>query len=248
MFKQYFCISIYKVASLAMLSVLITISVAPDGKDSRFSNDYTSIRNLRVRSLAHDDVIKWKQFPRYWPLVRGIHRSRHRAHYDVTVMLSTAILKFVLSRVLCFPSCLVELYHLQYIREDMHTMLLCFALLWTQVITSAHYSDVIMGAMASQIITHTIGYSTVYSGADKKKHQSSASLAFVRGIHWWPMNSPHKWPVTRKMFTFDDVVMTFLLTGSQADCGPWLFYPTSLSTTGAVPLSIHLRHTGTALF
>ena len=40
-----------------------------------------------------------------------------------------------------------------------------------------------------------------------KKHQSSASQAFVRGIHRWPVNSPHKRPVTRKMFPFDDVIM-----------------------------------------
>ena len=40
-----------------------------------------------------------------------------------------------------------------------------------------------------------------------KKHQSSASLAFVRGIHRSPVNSPHKWPVTRKVFAFDDVIM-----------------------------------------
>ena len=51
-------------------------------------------------------------------------------------------------------------------------------------------------------------YSTVYSGADQSKHQSSASLAFVWGIHRGPVNSPHKWPVTRKMFPFDDVIMT----------------------------------------
>ena len=49
--------------------------------------------------------------------------------------------------------------------------------------------------------------STVYSDADQRKHQSSASLAFVRGIHRGPVNSPHKWPVTRKMFPFDDVIM-----------------------------------------
>ena len=52
-------------------------------------------------------------------------------------------------------------------------------------------------------------YSVVYSDADQRKHQSSASLAFVRGIHRWPVNSPHKWPVTRKMFPFDDVSMSF---------------------------------------
>ena len=66
-----------------------------------------------------------------------------------------------------------------------------------------HYNDVIMGAMASQITSLTSVYSTVYS-----KHQSFASLAFVRGIQWWPVNSTHKCPVTRKMFPFDDVIMT----------------------------------------
>ena len=40
-----------------------------------------------------------------------------------------------------------------------------------------------------------------------RKHQSSVSLAFVWGIHRGPVNSPHKWPVTRKMFPFDDVIM-----------------------------------------
>ena len=64
-----------------------------------------------------------------------------------------------------------------------------------------------MVAMASQITSLTIVYSTVYSGADQRKHQSSGSLAFVRGIHRGPVNSPHKWPVTRKMFPFDDVIM-----------------------------------------
>ena len=64
-----------------------------------------------------------------------------------------------------------------------------------------------MGAMASQITSLTIVYSTVYSGADQRKHQSSASLAFVQGIHRWPVTSPHKGPVTQKMFQFDDVIM-----------------------------------------
>ena len=62
-----------------------------------------------------------------------------------------------------------------------------------------------MGAVASQITSLTIVYSTVYSDADQRKHQSSASLAFVRGIHRGPMHSPHKWPVTQQMFPFDDV-------------------------------------------
>ena len=64
-----------------------------------------------------------------------------------------------------------------------------------------------MSAIASQITSLTLVYSTCYSGVDQRKHQSSTSLAFVRGIHRWPVNSPHKWPVTRKMFPFDDVIM-----------------------------------------
>ena len=72
---------------------------------------------------------------------------------------------------------------------------------------SDHYCDAIMGTVASQITSLTIVYTTVYSDADQSKHQSSASLAFVWGIHRGPVNSPHKWPVTRKMFPFDDVIM-----------------------------------------
>ena len=64
-----------------------------------------------------------------------------------------------------------------------------------------------MNAMASQITSLTIVYSAVYSGADQSKHQSFASLAFVWGIHRRPVNSPRKWPVTRKMFPFDEVIM-----------------------------------------
>ena len=65
-----------------------------------------------------------------------------------------------------------------------------------------------MGAMASQITSLTIVYSTVYSGADQRIHQSSASQTFVRGIHRWPVTSSHKWPVTWKIFPFDDVIIT----------------------------------------
>ena len=70
-----------------------------------------------------------------------------------------------------------------------------------------HYGDVIMGTIASQITSLMIVYSTVYSDVDQRKHQSSASLAFVRGNRRGPVNSLHKWPVTRKMFPFDDFIM-----------------------------------------
>ena len=81
-------------------------------------------------------------------------------------------------------------------------------------------------------------YSSVYSSADQRKQQSSASLAFVREIHRWPANSPHKWPVTRKMFPFDDVIIEWLYTF----CPDWnvaLFYT-------AVPEDIVVRAVGSA--
>ena len=67
----------------------------------------------------------------------------------------------------------------------------------------SHYGGVIMGAIASQMTSLTI----VYWDANQRKHQSSASLAYVWGFHREPVNSPHKWSVTRKMFPFDDVIM-----------------------------------------
>ena len=88
-----------------------------------------------------------------------------------------------------------------------------------------------MGATASQITSLMIVYSTVYSDADQRKHQSSASLAFVRGIHRGPVKSPHKRPVKRKMFPFDDVIMSYwyhkmplpqILQSPYKDCGLWL--------------------------
>ena len=86
-----------------------------------------------------------------------------------------------------------------------------------------HYSDVIISAMESQITSITIVYSTVYSGADQRKHQSSASLAFVRGIHRSPVNSPHKVPGTRKMFPFGDVIMIGTFSHISTEQGVPLF-------------------------
>ena len=88
-------------------------------------------------------------------------------------------------------------------------------------INHINYSDVIMSAIASQTTSLTIVYSTVYSGAYRRKHQSSASLAFVRGIHRSPVNSPHKGPVTQKMFPFDDVIMQQKMSDTVYDGLRW---------------------------
>ena len=71
----------------------------------------------------------------------------------------------------------------------------------------APYNDVLMSATASHITSVSIVCSTVCSSADQRKHQSSASLVFVRGIHRWPVDSSHKGPATRKMLQFVDVIM-----------------------------------------
>ena len=72
-----------------------------------------------------------------------------------------------------------------------------------------HYSDVIMSAMASRITGVSLVCSTVCSDADQRKPQSSTPLAFVRGMPQWPVDSPHKGPVMRKMFPIDDVIVNF---------------------------------------
>ena len=79
-----------------------------------------------------------------------------------------------------------------------------------------HYNDVIISTIASQITSLTIVFSTVYSDVAQRKHQSATSLPFERGIHRGPVNSPHKWPVTRKMFPFDDVIMVQPVTLAYA--------------------------------
>ena len=106
-----------------------------------------------------------------------------------------------------------------------------------------HYDDVIMTMLASQITSLTVVYSIVYSGVNQRKHQSSASLAFVREIHRGPVNFPHKWPVTRKMFPFDDVIMCKKILMKnwcyEQLCSLWI---ASVTSEYMHHLYIHLLH------
>ena len=117
----------------------------------------------------------------------------------------------------------------------------------TSVIVSYYNGDVIMGAIASLITSLTIVYSTVYSDEDQRKHQSSASLAFVWGIHRGAVNSPHKWPVTWKMFPFDDVIVCFSLRQlRKSEC--WARIVRTRNPRDCLPPADHLmidkvRHT-----
>ena len=78
--------------------------------------------------------------------------------------------------------------------------------------TAIHYNDVIMGVVASQITGVPVVCTVIGSGTNQRKYQTSASLALVKGIHCWPMNSMHKGPVTQKMLPFDEFIMNFLFS------------------------------------
>ena len=120
------------------------------------------------------------------------------------------------------------------------------------VIVVIYYNDVIMGEIASQITSLTIVYSIVYSDADQRKPQSSASLAFARGIHRGPVNSPHKWPVTRKMFPFDDVIMETSTPGTHNTKDLWarnwnpVKIPVALLLVLKIPYGYNFAHARTA--
>ena len=116
--------------------------------------------------------------------MRGIHRSPVNSPHKWPVTRKSLNL---------MTSSCVYLVYIIYVSDD-HTAL-------------QHNITLTMSAIASQITSPAIVCSTVYSGADQRKHQSSASLAFAWGIHRRPVNSPDKWSVTRKMFQFDDMIM-----------------------------------------
>ena len=87
-----------------------------------------------------------------------------------------------------------------------------------------------MSALASQITGIAIVCSTVCSGLDERNHQSSASLAFVRGMHLWPMDYPHKGPGHGKCF--------HLMTSSCPPTGVWVFSHSACCLTVTVGATI----------
>ena len=76
-----------------------------------------------------------------------------------------------------------------------------------KLILVTHHHEITTSAMMSQITGIWTVCSLVCSGAHQRNHQSSVLLTFVRGIHQWLVDSPHKGPVTRKMFPFDYIIM-----------------------------------------
>ena len=161
----------------------------------------------------HDeDTITWIRFPHHWLFVWEIHRSPF-----------TALLAFTNGQLYAAVMFSVNRYYWTWVE--------CLSLRFTKIlpcynenvmleyllneavdnsdadIFSSHYSDVIMSAIASQITGVPIVCSAVCLGVDQRKHKSPAPLAFVRGFHRWPVDFPHKGPVTRKISPFDDVIL-----------------------------------------
>ena len=101
------------------------------------------------------------------------------------------------------------------------------------------YDDVIMGTITSQIIGLTIVYSTVYSDAAQRKHQSFASLAFVRGISQWPV-SPHTNGQWRRKFFHLMTSSCLPKCGTESDWGCRVFV-TSSKQTVSVRRAVTLR-------
>ena len=134
-----------------------------------------------------------------WLIYRYRSTAFNASTYDKVVYVLTSLFQYT-----CFYVSASKVYT----RLALCCVRLWLGHIWNDRFMHIHYSEVIMSTMASQITGVSIVYSAfVRSGADQRKHQSSASLAFVRGIHRSPGNSPHKGPVTRKIFPFDDVIM-----------------------------------------
>ena len=156
-----------------------------------------------VATSKHDGVIIWQHFRQQWPFVRWIHRSPVDSPKKGQ---RRGVLMFSLMR--AWTNGWENNRDAGDLRR--HGAHCDVAVIRETGTENNHYSDIIMSAMISSITNLTIIYWTVYSGADQIKHQTSASLAFVRGMHRWPVNSPHRGSVTRKMFSFDDVIMQWV--------------------------------------
>ena len=161
--------------------------------------------------FIHGDVIKWKHFPRYWPFVRAIHwssmNSPHKGQRRGALVFSL-ICAWINGWANNREAGDLRCHRAHYDVSVMQMSYWLYHQLAHHILQFIDYNDVIMSAMTSEITSLTIVCTSIYSGADQRKHQSSASLAFVWGIHRWPVNSPRKGPVTRKMFPFDDVIIT----------------------------------------
>ena len=147
---------------------------------------------LSEAMLAHWYFFQWQLFSQTWIKIQPLSYKKKN--------LKMSCVKWCQ---FCFGFKVTQ-YMLFATDSDITTRFLYIHIRWHTM--HHHYSDVIKSAMGFQITCVSIVYSTVWSGAYQRKQQNSASLAFVWGIHRWPVNSAQG-PVTRKRFPSDDVIM-----------------------------------------
>ena len=145
----------------------------------------------------------WNRFPHYWPFVRGTTDYRW-----------IPLKKGQWCRPLMFllMSAWTNCYRNSREAGELECSDANLASLWPRIWCTL-YNDIIMSTMAHEITRISTVGSAVCWGAHHRKYQSSPLLAFVRGIHQGSVDFPHKGPVTRKMFPFDDVIMVSVLSG-----------------------------------
>ena len=136
--------------------------------------------------LSHDDVIKWKHFPRNWPFVRGIHRSPvnspHKGQWRGALMF-----------------CLICVWINDWVNNREAGDLRRYRAHYDVIVMrhmncDSHYSDVIMNAVASQITSLTSVNSTIYKSADQKTSELRVT-GFVRRIHRWHTSNNINTPI-----------------------------------------------------
>ena len=134
-----------------------------------------------------------------WRIIEAKSRVEHISCHDIG-MLHEVIIKQSIKFSICVTTQRNALEQPSSVFGRLGVLPRCSPVYITAIILMwwlVHYSDVIMSPTASQIISVPIVCSAVCSGANQRKCQSPASLAFVRGIHRSPVNSPYKDPVTR---------------------------------------------------
>ena len=185
---------------------------------------YNWFPKWRKMFRLHDDVIKWKHFPRNWPFLRGIHRSPgnspHKGQWRGALMISL-ICVWINDWVNNRKAGDLRRYRGHYDVIVMYTIhMQQFNHTWDN--KNASFQSYLCGKGCYNVISLQWRHngcdgvsnhqphgclSIVYWDADQREHESSVPLAFVWGIHRLPVNSPHKWPVTRKIFPSDDVIL-----------------------------------------
>ena len=190
------------------MAPIMTVSTIPHLGNNQLPSILVSIRGWGLKWYAHKTDLTTSKFQPKKPLAiqyqLGIYFMK-LVNIQIAVS-DTYMFKIDKLRDIVYGILLYQIFREMFILEERYGNV--SGCIYMDKRNKIHYIDVIMGTIASQITSLTIVYSTVYSDADQRKYQSTASLAFVRGIHRRPVNSPDKWPVTRKMFTFDDVIIS----------------------------------------